>query len=107
MVGLHVVKWAQEPDLSKEKGNKSEYKQDLGDVERKDEVGVCSVEAEAAIPLAEAVSEGFHCDESDKEDSEPDSPKKKVYKSENELDLGDVVGKDEVGECSVEAKAVI
>ncbi|KAL6965339.1 hypothetical protein U1Q18_036395 [Sarracenia purpurea var. burkii] len=65
----HILKLGEkEPVLSKEKGNKSEDEQDLGNIEGKNEVGDCSVGAVASIPLVKDVSE----------DSEPDSSKQEL-----------------------------
>ncbi|KAL6984501.1 hypothetical protein U1Q18_017879, partial [Sarracenia purpurea var. burkii] len=72
-----------ESDSSKVKGKKSENEQDLGDAEGRDEVGDCSFEAEAAIPLAEAVGEGSDCDENDEEASEIGDSKETVDEPES------------------------
>ncbi|KAL6980407.1 hypothetical protein U1Q18_022049 [Sarracenia purpurea var. burkii] len=76
----------------KEGDFESKEEQDLGDVKAKDEEGESSVEAEAAISLAEAKSKGSVCDESSSAPNEDEEESEYEEEEESEEDLEGEIG---------------
>ncbi|KAL6958309.1 hypothetical protein U1Q18_042812 [Sarracenia purpurea var. burkii] len=86
----------------KEGDFESKEEQDLEDVKAKDEEGECSVEAEAAISLAEAESEGSVCDESSLAPNEDEEESEYEEEEESEEDLEGEIGEvDTSPECGL------